>query len=467
MNKPLTLIIFGATGDLYQNKISVALLDLFSEGLLPLDFMIVAFARKEFTDEQFRVFTKESLLKKKNNHSSKEVELFLEHFKYIQGNLNNLEDFKILNEKLATEDEVRGVCANKLFYLAVPPTLYGTIFENIAGAGLASPCVHEDTNKNTWTRVLVEKPFGKGITEAQHLDKMLGDLFDESQIFRIDHYLAKETIQNILTFRFSNNVFESLWGNKHVERVKIVVHEKNTLEARGNFYDGIGALRDVGQNHMLQMLALIAMEDPGGINAERIRELRSDILEKVLLVDIDKMVRAQYDGYLNEPGVDKGSETETFFRVTLGVNNDRWAGVPFEFESGKALAESRVAIEVYFKETERCFCPEAHEGSHQNVLTFVIQPNESIKFRFWFKRPGFGFALDPQDLSFSYERDLSGVTHDAYERVLYDCIRGDQTLFTSTKEIMAEWKLITSIMDAWGGIPITTYTKRSMPEDVK
>ena len=157
MNKPLTLIIFGATGDLYQNKISVALLDLFSEGLLPLDFTIVAFARKEFTDEEFRTFTKESLLKKKNGHSPKEIELFLEHFKYVQGNLNNLEDFKTLNKKLATEDEARGVCANKLFYLAVPPTLYGTIFENIAGAGLASPCVHEDANKNTWIRVLVEK----------------------------------------------------------------------------------------------------------------------------------------------------------------------------------------------------------------------------------------------------------------------------------------------------------------------
>lgn len=468
MNKPLTITIFGATGDLYQNKISTALLDLFSEGLLPLDFTVVAFARKTYTDDEFRSFTKESLVKKKGSHSPKEIELFLEHFKYFQGDLNSVEDFDSLNRELAGLDEKRGMCANKLFYLAVPPALYGVIFENIAGAGLALPCAHGDISKNTWTRVLVEKPFGKNIDEAQHLDRMLGELFDESQIFRIDHYLAKETIQNILTFRFSNNVFESLWNGKYIERVKITVHEKNTLETRGVFYDGIGALRDVGQNHMLQMLALVAMEDPRGMNAERIRELRAEVLEKTILINKESIVRGQYNGYLNEQGVRISSDTETFFRMTLAVNNDRWAGVPFELESGKALAESKVSIEVYFKETDQCFCPEKHEGSHQNILTFGIQPNESIRFLFWFKRPGFDFGLDPQNLSFNYKRDITENTiHDAYERVLYDCIRGDQTLFTSTKEIMAEWKLVTYILDVWKNKPLAVYAKGSMPEEIK
>ncbi|MEK7460507.1 MAG: glucose-6-phosphate dehydrogenase [Patescibacteria group bacterium] len=466
MDKPLTLIIFGATGDLYKNKISIALLDLFSQGLLPLDFSVVAFARRQFTDIEFRAFTKESLLKK-NNHSPKEIELFLEHFKYVQGNLGDLEDYKKLNSTLGVDDEKRGVCTNKLFYLAVPPDLYKTIFENISGSGLAYPCAEEDTKDSAWTRVLVEKPFGKDFDEAQRLDKMLGELFDESQIFRIDHYLAKETVQNILTFRFSNNVFESLWSNKYIERVKIVFHEKNTLETRGDFYDGVGALRDVGQNHMLQMLAIIAMEDPEGIDAKRIRELRAEILEKTKLIEKNSIVRAQYHGYLKEQGVDPTSKTETFFRMILGINNERWEGIPFELESGKALIESRVAIEVYFKETDKCFCPTEHEGVHQNVLTFVIQPNESIKFRFWFKRPGFEFALDPQDLSFNYERDASESTvHDAYERVLYDCIRGDQTLFTNTKEVMAEWDLIAHIMDTWKSKPLGTYAKGSMPADI-
>jgi glucose-6-phosphate 1-dehydrogenase len=473
-NQPLTLTIFGATGDLYQNKLSVSLFDLFSEGLLPTDFIIIGFARRSFTDDDFRTFTYNAILNKKKDVNIEKLHIFLSHIIYLVGNLDTLEDFVSLGKHLSLLDEQKGVCTNKLFYLSVPPSLYEVIFKNISRAGLTGSCVPTETNTNEatpWTRVLVEKPFGQNIEEAEHLDMLLGELFDESQVFRIDHYLAKETVQNLLTFRFSNGVFESLWNNKDIEKVRIIVHETNVVGARGAFYDGIGALRDVGQNHMLQMLAHIAMENPGGMNHELIRKARAEVIEKVFLLEGDAstaVIRGQYDGYLQEAQVKPESTTETFFRIALGINNKRWNGVLFELESGKALKEESVKVEVYFKETTSCLCPVAHTDGHQNILTFTIQPNDGISFKFWFKRPGFDFELEPQNLSFKYsESALPGQIHDAYERVLYDCINGDQTLFTNTKEIMAEWNLITKIIKSWQSSPLTMYSKGSAGEDIK
>ncbi len=477
MNDPLTFIIFGATGDLYQNKLSVALWNLFSLGFLSTEFRVVGFARRPMTHGEFQNFTRHTILRKTKNIDQNKLEDFLKCFTYIQGDLENFQSFQNLGRELMEEDARIGFCTNKLFYLAVPPTLYASTFKNIAGAGLTVPCAPSVKSRaNAWTRVLVEKPFGKDITEAKRLDKMLGELFEESQIFRIDHYLAKETMQNLLTFRFSNGVFESLWNNKNIEHVRIIFHEKNvpedTLAKRGALYDGIGALRDVGQNHMLQMLALIAMENPKIMNAENIQDARSKVLEKVSLLNKYSLLRAQYKGYLSEPNIKNDSTTETFFRVILGINNKRWRGVPFEMESGKALNKEEMSIEVFFKKSSLPLMKDSHAEGNQNVLKFIIQPNEGIKFRFWFKRPGFDFTLVPQELSFNYSDILISNNkpeklHDAYERVLYDCILGDQTLFTNTKEIMAEWKLVTDIIKLWQEIPLIVYKKGSVAEDIK
>jgi len=475
--EPLTIIIFGATGDLYKSKLALALWSLFSLGFLSKELRVIGFARKQMTDLDFQNITKEAILKKIKSIDPGLFDDFLKCFTYTRGDLEDIKSFKKLSIDLGESDAKRGSCTNKLFYLAVPPTLYASIFQNIALAGLTIPCAPSVKGSvGAWTRVLVEKPFGKDIVEAKRLDKMLGELFHESQIFRIDHYLAKETMQNLLTFRFSNGVFESLWSNKNIERVRIVFHEKNipedTLSNRGAFYDGVGALRDVGQNHMLQMLALVAMENPKVMSPEKIQDARSKVLEKVSLLKEEALLRGQYEGYLNEPNIKDDSQTETFFRAVLGVNNKRWLGVPFEMESGKALSKEEMSIEVFFKKLSPCFCKSVHEGGHQNVLKFIIQPNEGIKFKFWFKRPGFDFVLVPQDLSFHYSDMLAsnskeGRLRDAYERVLFDCISGDQTLFTNTKEIMAEWLIVTDIIKKWQKIPLVKYQKGSVASDIK
>ncbi|OGI58065.1 hypothetical protein A3C60_01045 [Candidatus Nomurabacteria bacterium RIFCSPHIGHO2_02_FULL_37_45] len=429
MPNSLTLIVFGATGDLYQNKLSLALFNLFSLGFLPPKFKIIGFTRRPLTDLEFQNFTRDAIMGHLHNVSAsqgKNLDDFLKHLKYIQGNLEVLEDFKELNRKLATADEQQGICTNKLFYLAVPPSLYEVIFKNISRAGLTIPCAPGVKEKKTaWTRVLVEKPFGKDILEAKRLDRMLGELFDEIQIFRIDHYLAKKTLQDIISFRFPDGMFESLWNGKNIETIRIVFHEENTVFNRGNFYDGIGALRDVGQNHMLQMLALIAMENPIKISKEKIHNARSAVLQKISLLTKGvntKIVRGQYKGYLEEKNVEINSKTETFFRLSLSVDNKRWRGVRFELEAGKALDKSEVLIEVYFRKTNA-------------RLTFFVSSDKR-------------------------------VLYDAYEKVFYDCILGDQTIFVSTKEIMSEWALVTNIIKKWQKVPLVIYPKGTPGADI-
>ncbi|TSC57157.1 MAG: glucose-6-phosphate 1-dehydrogenase, partial [Parcubacteria group bacterium Greene0416_79] len=300
--------------------------------------------------------------------------------------------------------------------------------------------------------------------EAARLDRLLGTLFSEEQIFRIDHYLAKETIQNVLSFRFSNGLFEPLWNRTHIERISLQMFEKEGVVARGAFYDGVGALRDVGQNHLLQMLALVAMENPRELSAARIRAARLKVLRTVSHGGqrlVERVVRGQYEGYRREPGVSPQSETETYFSLTVFVENARWKGVPFMLQSGKALAEQKVEISVFFKPAP-CLCPERHEKPHQNMLTFGISPREEISALFWAKRPGFSFELEPKRLSFSFaEGALAREIPDAYERVLYDCLRGDQTLFVSTGEVRAEWRLITPILEKWSSLPLHSYAKGS------
>jgi glucose-6-phosphate 1-dehydrogenase len=459
---PTILVIFGVTGDLSRRKLLPAIFDLYTKGFLPKNFRVVGFSRGQRTDTEFHNFITEVIGRKKHGHSKKVIGAFLENTHYVCGRFEEPEHYEELAKKLITIDNELGRCSNKLFYLAVPPTFYHTIFQNLADSGLSIPC----GGAEGWTRILVEKPFGKDLETAQKLDQTLGLLFQEEQIFRIDHYLAKETLQNILTFRFSNKLFEPIWNNQHIEKVEIKLWETLGMEGRGAFYEDVGALRDVGQNHLLQMLAFVAMENPGELAAGPIRDKRAQALRALTLIPPSSLstqtVRGQYAGYRREKNVAPDSSVETYFRIYAHIDNARWRGVPFYLESGKKLSEEKTEISVYFKESTTCLCRPDAKQHHQNVLVFRIQPDEGISILFWAKKPGFATDLEPKKLSFKY-KDSPDVARlpDAYERILFDCIRGDQILFTSTDEVTASWKFITPILDNWNDTRLHIYEQGS------
>lgn len=466
---PTTLVIFGATGDLFRKKLSVALFDLYRKGALPPVFKLVAFSRRAWGDVEFRNFFREILVAERHSVDARVLDDFLNKVFYTQGDLSDLSSYHKLGEILGRYDRESGVCMSKLFYLVTPPSYYESILENISFSGLAIPCAQNKEGEETgWTRILIEKPFGSDLKNAERIDQILGKLFTENQIFRIDHYLAKETIQNILTFRFANAIFEPVWNRKFIEKVEIKIFEKGVVGARGSFYDGLGALRDVGQNHMLQMAALVAMENPKIDNAESIRSARAKVLAKFGLLKGKEglSIRGQYDGYLSEQGVSPNSQTETYFKVKLVLNNSRFRGVPFVLEGGKGLSESKVAVALHFKEAIDGFCPEGVCPSPGNVITFRIQPNENVSLLYWAKKPGIKFGLEQKELILENSGASKGADSlDAYERVLIDAIRGDQTLFTSTKEVIAEWKIVHQIIKNWKKNELVKYKVGTIPKN--
>ncbi|MEK7090006.1 MAG: glucose-6-phosphate dehydrogenase, partial [Patescibacteria group bacterium] len=438
---PTTLVIFGATGDLAEKKLIPALLDLFTKDLLSERFRILGISRRLKDSQDFRKFAREVIQKKKHSHSKSIIETFLGTLSYFPGELQDKETYKKISEELAVADKQLGQCSNKLFYLAVSPAFYDSIFQNLHDSGLSISC----SGEAGWTRVLVEKPFGNDLETAKLLDRKLGLLFDEDQIFRIDHYLAKETLQNILAFRFSNSLFEPIWNRGFIKRIDIKLLEADGIGGRGAFYDGVGALRAVGQNHLLQMRAFVAMEDPKSLYAATVRITRARILEMLRPIDIGNMKRlvsrGQYKEYKAEENVNPNSQTETHFKIGVYIDNDRWQGVPFVLESGKKMKGNLTEISVYFKESEPFSNLPEDEKECQNVLKFHIQPKEGISVVFWAKKPGFKMELEPRELSFEYGKSKDDAAlPDAYERILYDCINGDQTLFASTEEVEAAWR---------------------------
>ncbi|MEI6238579.1 MAG: glucose-6-phosphate dehydrogenase [bacterium] len=452
---PTIFIIFGITGDLAGRKLLPALLALYSKQLLPQQFSIIGVARRPFNREEFRQFIREHINVRTGQYREEDVKHFIDHIEYEQGVFDNQDLYTRLAQRMENIQTRFKQCSNKLIHLSVPPNLCENILNRLAIAKLHVPCA----DKFGWTRILVEKPFGNNIDGAVKLEKLLGSLFVEDQIFRIDHYLAKESLQNILTFRFVNSLFEPLWNQKFIDRIHIRLLEKEEVGIRAPFYDQVGALKDVGQNHVLQMLALIAMEKPVGFTAETIRKERAKVLKSLEIVSgkalKDHVCRAQYYGYEKEKGVIEGSPTETYFMIKCFVGNSRWRNVPFFLESGKALKESKTEICVYFKSED--------DPDRENVLIFRIQPDEGIKIRFWIKTPGFPMTVEPKTLSFKYS-ELTGhmVLPDAYEKLIYDAIAGDQTLFASTDEVMYAWKFITPILQSWANIPLAHYKKGSM-----
>lgn len=451
---PTIFIIFGITGDLSGRKLLPSLLNLYVNKQLPQKFAIVGFSRRSFTREEFREYIRGHMKVKPGEYHEEDIKHFLDHMYYEQGVFDDAQSYASLSARLKVVDDGFHQCSNKLFHLAVAPSFYETILNHLSNSGLTIPC----GGNEGWTRVLVEKPFGNDVETARKLDKKLGDLFEESQIFRIDHYLAKEALQNIMAFRFSNSLFEPLWDNEDIEAVHIKLFEKIGIEGRGGFYDDVGALKDVGQNHLLQMLAVIAMERPKTFDAVSIRKERAKILSNLMPITDKNIknvaIRGQYEGYADEKGVKRNSQTETYFRLETHINNARWKKVPFYLESGKCLSENKSEIDIYFKNNL--------DPEKQNILTFRIQPDEGIKIRFWVKTPGFEMKVEPKTLKFKYA-DFSSlqVLPDAYERVLFDAITGDQTLFTSTDEVMAAWKFITPIVASWYKVPLSVYKKGS------
>lgn len=451
---PTIFIIFGITGDLAQSKLLPALLSLYIKKELPAKFSIVGFSRRHLNREDFRTFTRGKMRVRPGQYHEEDIKHFLDHIVYQEGNFDAEQSYTDLATRLKSIDDTFRQCSNKLFHLAVPPHFYETILDHLSRSGLTIPCGGDEG----WTRILVEKPFGSDIATAKKLDKKLGDLFAEEQIFRIDHYLAKEALQNIVTFRFANVLFEPLWNAKYIDKVHIKLLEKDGIRDRGEFYDSIGALKDVGQNHILQMLALVTMEQPEDFSAGGIRKERAKVLRALKFAagkDMAKVSsRAQYEGYVRERGVNQASQTETYFRLETYIANRRWKGVPIYLESGKGLADTRSEIDIYFKN------PRADDSIlRQNVLTFRIQPDEGIKIRFWVKTPGFSMETEPKVLKFKYTDLAVTDVPDAYERVLYDAVLGDQTLFTSTDEVMAAWKFITPVSAALSSLPLVMYTK--------
>lgn len=472
-NIPTVFIIFGATGDLMAKKIAPALFHLYLAGKFPHLFKIIAFSRRDISLDEYKNHVRNILHSSEDKRVKKDkIEDFLGYFEYKKGEFDNSQSYTDLASYLGWVDGEWKACSNKLFYLAVPPQNYEVIFNNLKSSGLTLPCSPEEG----WTRVIVEKPFGKNAQSANALDRLLGDLFREEQIYRIDHYLGKDMLQNILSFRFMNDLFEETWDRQHIERIDINFLENIGIEGRATFYDGVGALRDVGQNHMLQMLAFITMEKPNSFTADDVRNKRSEVLNNLTTLTNDEIInktfRGQYEGYLGTEGVSEDSNTETYFKVIASLTSSRWEGVPIIMEAGKNL-ENKKEIIVTFRHQTPCLCPPSinsngeagpPEKHYKNKVFFTLEPKEGITIEFWSKKPGLDFQMEKQKLSFLFRDERKRAQYvEEYEKLLLDCIMGNQILFVSTEEVAAMWKFIDPIIEAWerNEIPLTVYKPRT------
>lgn len=453
---PTQIIILGGGGDLAQKKLLPALFDLFSRTQLPKQFNIVGFARTVRSDNEYQTFVQDVLLQQDATRSKTTIEAFCEHISYVSGDFDTEASYESLSEKVSAFQNNTHEQVNTLFYLAVPPRFYKQIFTQLHKHALVAK---KETKR--WSRILVEKPFGKDLQTARALEKQLSSLFFEEQIFRIDHYLAKEAVQNILSFRFANTLFKDVWNKDSIESVHIAMHETADVSTRGNFYDGVGALRDVGQNHLLQLLALVAMEEPSVFSAEVIRACRANVLQKVKLAHTleTAVIRGQYEGYTKEEIVPTTSQTETFFSLIAQVHNKRWKGVPFYIEAGKALHQNKVSITVIFKDSSSGLFDTSSCKTASNSIELTISPEQTLSVTLNAKAPGLKYQIEQRPLSITCASQ--DEIKNSYEKVLRDCIVGDQTLFTSTDEVFASWKFITPILKQWSTLPLHTYQKGS------
>jgi glucose-6-phosphate 1-dehydrogenase len=458
---PGAFIVFGASGDLTHRKLLGSMFALFIENLLSDRFYILGCGRKKFSDEDFRIKTEESIRSSSDFLSSKQLDDFAGRIYYIDGDYDDADLYERIASKIAELNQKHNVDENLVFYLSVPPFLYTTIVEHLGSAGLA--CTIGSGTKQK-VKLVIEKPFGRDLSSAVDLNNSISRCFSESQIYRIDHYLGKETVQNILMLRFANAIFEPVWNRNYIDNVQITIAETVGVQHRAGYYDTSGALRDMFQNHMLQMVTLVAMEPPISFEADRIRDEKVRLLRSIRPFDVNKpdefWVRGQYGhgsidgkevkGYLEEEGVRPDSKTETFVAAKLFIDNWRWQGVPFYLRTGKRLAAKDTEIAITFKELPySMFSSIGLDELPPNVLVLKIQPEEGISLSFQAKRPGSKICMSTLNMNFSYKRVFLVDLPEAYQRLLLDCMAGDQTLFTRQDDIEISWRLLTPLLEAW------------------
>ncbi len=440
-DKFTTIVIFGASGDLTWRKLVPALYNNHIKGRMPACGEIIGFARRPYTDETFRQRLQEGVTTfSPESYNQARWEDFSSKLIYFQGNLDVSEDFKRLHEFL---DQREAVPTNRLYYLATAPEHYILVVNCLGQAGLAD-------QSEGWRRIIVEKPFGKDLISARELNKILHSVFDESQVYRIDHYLGKETAQNILFFRFANTIFEPIWNRRYVDNIQITVTETVDIEHRADYYDSVGVVRDMFQNHLLQLLSLVAMEPPASFEADAVRNETFKLLSSIRPITLTDTVRAQYEGYRQTEGVSPDSQTPTYAAIKLYIDNWRWKGVPFYLRSGKSLATKTSQVIVEFQRPPHLMfrLPDEYKFI-PNILSLCIQPDEGIHLMFEAKVPDSEQDMRSVDMEFHYRDSFTGVLPDAYERLILEALRGDASLFTRSDGIEAAWKLIDSIVNGW------------------
>lgn len=453
-NRPTTIVIFGGTGDLAKTKLFPALLDLYVAGQLPNSFHIIGLSRKKLSDAEYQAFVRESIAHKGHDHRESTVQDFCSSIQYVAGNFDEPIAYEQIKETLKEYDDSIGQCTNKLFYLAVPPQYYEVIFEHLSSSQAMALC----DDKDSWSRLLVEKPFGRDLTTAQALEKKLCSLFKDEQIYRIDHYLAKDAIENIIALRFVNSVLADSWNSHAIESIHIKLLETKDVSNRGSFYDAIGTLRDVGQNHLLQIFALLTMPPADIQDPQSVRAARTKALQSLKHSTLHNIVRGQYEGYANTTGVADKSDTETYFKLSFNLQSEMWRDTEFILEAGKALDRQENEAVITFKPLNMCHCAaEKVPHKHRNTLTIQFSPKQHISLSMWTKQPGFSFALREQELTLVSNNTKESFSPEAYERVLFDCITGDQTRFVSGAEVESSWKFITPILKQFKTIPLHIY----------
>ena len=457
---PNVVVLFGATGDLAHRKVVPALYHLWAGDLLPEKFALVCFGRRDATDATMRTDLRASLEKHARVKPIDEARWseFAARISYVKGAFDDPESYAALSRHLDAIDASVGTGGNRLFYLATPASSFPEIIRGLGAAGL-----DHETGEGGWRRVVIEKPFGRDLDSAVKLNREVGKVFRESQVYRIDHYLGKETVRNILIFRFGNLIFEPIWHRRYIDHIQITVAESIGVEGRGAFYEETGALRDILQNHLLQLLTLVAMEPPATLDAEALRDEKVKVLRAVRLLSTDTVdehvVRGQYGpgwigatevaGYRSEPEVEAASETETFVAARFEVDDWRWAGVPFYLRAGKRLPKRATEIAIQFKDVpQRLFSPTG-DAPEPNMLVIRIQPDEGILMRFAAKVPGLGTDVRPVNMDFAYGSAFSVESPDAYETLILDALLGDASLFTRADEVEAAWRIVDPIMESW------------------